>query len=87
MTRLDTTTRHLTPPKLAEQLGVDPSKVLAWIASGELVALNLATSTSGRPRWAITPNDLERFLTGRRSCRPINPQRRRRSPSKVGEFL
>ena len=67
----------LTPPIVAKQLGVDPAKVSTWIKTGELRAINVATKTTGRPRWRIMPADLESFLASR-TARPATPAIRRR---------
>ena len=45
--------RYVSPPAYAKRLGVDPIKVLAWIKRGELRAINVATATTGRPRYRI----------------------------------
>lgn len=57
----------MTPGDVAKRLGVAVGKVLTWINSGELVAINLATKRSNRPRWAIQRDDLDAFLRSRRS--------------------
>lgn len=57
----------MTPGDVAKRLGVAVGKVLTWINAGELVALNLATSKSNRPRWVIQREALEAFLNSRRS--------------------
>ena len=75
-----TTTKWLTPPNIAESLGVDPAKVLVWINSGELEASDVATKRGGRPRWRVSPEALERFLENRKcsaSSKPVRVQRRR----------
>ena len=71
-----------TPPQIAKRYAVNPDKVLAWIRSGELTAVNVATSSSGRPRWRITAAALAE-IEGRRSSRPAAKPatRRRREPS------
>jgi excisionase family DNA binding protein len=46
----DDPSTYRTPPEIARRLGVGPEKVLAWIRSGELAAVNLATTRHGRPR-------------------------------------
>lgn len=56
--------RFLIPRDIAEQLGVNVSKVLAWIKSGELLAANVSNSDS-RPRWRIKPEAFEAFLSAR----------------------
>ena len=55
----------LTPPQLAKQLGVDAQKVLGWIRSGELRAVNVAERACLRPRWRISAEAIEEFLRRR----------------------
>ncbi len=43
-----------TPPQLARRYGVNVDKVHQWIKTGELLAVNVAASACGRPRWRIT---------------------------------
>lgn len=43
----------LTPPELAALWGISPHRVLQFIRSGELRAINLASRRGGRPRYAI----------------------------------
>ena len=82
-----TLTRWLTPPDVAEQLGVEPPKVIAWINAGELVAVNVAQSLHGkRPRWRIDPRELEAFLL-RRQKRPNAPRAKRRKLVGVTEYF
>jgi len=69
----------LTPPQIARQLGVDAAKVIRWIGSGELVGVNVATSTGGRPRWRVAPEELEAFLGRRRATPATRAPRRRRA--------
>ena len=52
---------YLTPPQLAEIYGVKPAKILAWISSGELAALNLAARGTSRPRYRISPEAIAQF--------------------------
>lgn len=70
----------LTPREYAELREIHVDKVLGWIADGSLRALNLAASTSGRPRWRIPIEEIERFEQTRLSA-PVTspPPRRRRS--------
>ena len=58
--------RNLTPPEIARQYGLATTKVLLWIRTGELVALNLANRGCVRPRYSITPAALEAFEKSRR---------------------
>jgi excisionase family DNA binding protein len=78
----------LSPPQIAEVLGVDASKVLAWLKRGELVGVNLAESATGRPRWRISQEALDRFLAARQSHAP-QPKvtRRRKRSAQVIEFF
>jgi hypothetical protein len=80
--------RYLSPPEIARSRGVDAHKILAWIESGELKAVNLATSTSGRPRWKVSPADLAAFEASR-SAGPqpkVSRVRRRKNPNIVEFF-
>jgi excisionase family DNA binding protein len=78
-----------TPPSMAKLLGVDADKVLGWIRTGELKAFNVATRSSGRPRWRIEQEALDEFLQRRQSPAPVVPQprRRRRKREGVTEFF
>lgn len=74
-----TSNRHfLNPPEVAVMLGVSHPKVLAFITSGELEAVNLASKLGSRPRWGISRESLDRFLMVR-SNRTV-PQPARRKP-------
>ena len=64
-----------TPPAVARRLGVNSHKILRWIASGELRAVNVGDGT--RPRWRIMADDLRAFLD-RRAAQPAAKQARRR---------
>jgi hypothetical protein len=66
--------RFLSPPQVARMLRCGADQVLAFIRSGELKATNL--STGSRPRWKISPVDLQSFLDGRSN------QATRQEPSK-----
>jgi excisionase family DNA binding protein len=70
--------RYLPTPAVAETLGVNESKVLTWIRTGELVAINVATRLGGRPRWRIAQEALDQFLTARSAQPPAPVERRRR---------
>jgi hypothetical protein len=68
-----------TPPELARRYGVNPDKVVSWIDAGELAAMNLATTTGGRPRYKITDEAVQAF-EARRAVVPAAPVRRRKRP-------
>jgi excisionase family DNA binding protein len=71
----------LTPPEVANRLGVEPAKVISWIKRGELVAVDLVERTGGRPRYRIRREALEQFLE-RRSTKPPEPAPvRKRKPA------
>ena len=54
--------RMITPPGYAAEIGVSPQKVLDWIASGELPAMNAAQDPyGGRPRYLIDRADIVVF--------------------------
>lgn len=67
----------LTPPQVAAQLGVSPDTVLAWIRSGELLALNVGNPKGKRPRFRVEPGALAEFK--RRRAPEPKPVRRRRA--------
>ena len=76
--------RSKSPPEYAKEHGVDPSKVLAWIRSGELRAINLATSTTGRPRYRILLEAIVEFEERRSARQPVKPVRRKRKKQESG---
>jgi hypothetical protein len=84
----DTTHRRkLTPPEIARRYGIHPLKVLGWIRSGELRAVNVAASPLKRPRWRVDERDLEVFEQ-RRTAQAVAPGRRkRRRAADVIEFF
>lgn len=73
---------YMTPPAVAEYLGIDQRKILGWIARGELHAVNLSTGTQ-KPRWYIRRDDLDAFLAARAS-RPAPKPTRRPAPVDAG---
>jgi hypothetical protein len=64
--------------QLAARWHVGQSKILAWIHSGQLRAVNVAANLSGRPRWVVLPDALVEFERRRAGGPPPKPQRRRR---------
>jgi transposase len=78
----------VTPPKLAKRYGVDVHKIIAWVRSGELPAMNSATTQGGRPRFLIDESDILAFET-RRSVEPARKSTRkpRQKSTNVIEFF
>lgn len=66
----------MTPPQFAEFIGVSAEKVLGWIRTGELRAINL--SQSSRPRWKIVAKDAQAFLDGRANHSTATPAKKSR---------
>ena len=62
-------------------------KVLRWIKSGELAAINLATAAAGRPVWRIGQKALEAFLDARQAQPPAPKARRRSRQRSYKEFV
>jgi len=58
---------RLTPPEIARLYRVSPGKVLQWIRTGQLAAINVATTTKGRPRYLVAPDALSEFEEGRKA--------------------
>ncbi len=80
----DVVAKWLTPPELGRQIGVDPAKVIAWILSGQLAAVNCATRSTGRPRWKISPQAVEDFARRRAAPAAKRQRRPRRVAAEVG---
>ncbi len=70
--------KSFTPPEVAEELKIHPEKVRGWVKKGELLAVNVAASPTGRPRWRIAEADLADFLARRSAPKPTPKMRRRR---------
>ena len=69
----------LTVADVAVRYRVSPDKVRAWIARGELHAINTAGTLCGKPRWVIPPEGLAEFekrRAGGPSPKPPRKQRR-----------
>ena len=81
--------RKVTPPQLARRWGVSADKVLTFIRSGELPAMNLAMRQGGRPRYRIDEGDIADFEL-RRTVQASPPKARsgrRKRPNEVIEFF
>ncbi len=81
-----------TPPQLAARWGLSPTKVLAWIRAGELVAFDASTKRGGRPRFLIDETAIKDFEAQRSTA--VKPQRtassgrglRRKDPNVIEFF-
>jgi hypothetical protein len=81
--------RHtfLTPPQVAERMGVKPSKVIGWIRAGELEAINAASSMAKQPRFRISLKALEQFEKNRTVSPPPKQQRTKHLREKPSDFI
>jgi excisionase family DNA binding protein len=78
----------LTPPEIAKHLRVSSDKDLAWIRSGELRAVNVATRLGGRPRYKVQVSELEAFEARRAAVTEKRPIRRRaRRDERIIEYF
>jgi transposase len=73
----------LTPPAIGKLLGVTPETVIAWIRSGDLNGINVATNLAGRPRYKVAQESLDRFLTRRMTVPRVKPVRREKNYASV----
>jgi Helix-turn-helix domain len=73
--------KKITPPELAKQWGISPEKVLVWITSGELRAIDASTHRGQRPRYLIDVDDLAAFERSRAVTPPPVSTPRRRRPN------
>ncbi len=78
----------LTPPQLARQWGVSADKILSFIRSGELRAVNAASKRGGRPRYLIDVADIAAFEAAREASSPppAKPRRQRKQDAGVIAF-
>lgn len=74
---MGTDTEAMTPRQVARRYHVGVHKVLTWIATGQLAAVNVATDLARRPRWIVMADALTQFEQ-RRAASPSTPPRRRR---------
>ena len=80
---------YLTPPAIARELGIDPSKVIGWIMRGELRGVNVSANpaTAKRARWRVAKDDLENFLDTRAAQPVRSVERKRRRRPGVVEYV
>ena len=84
---MNTSRTKLSPPQIARRWGVSPQKMLAWIGSGELRAINAATRLGGRPRFLIDVADLAAFEERRAVVATPAAVRRRRRDIGITKFF
>lgn len=77
----------LTPAQAAELLGIATGKVLGWIQSGELSAVDVSAARGQRPRWRIDPAEWDRFINARRSSPPPKLSKPRKLRGTVTKFI
>jgi hypothetical protein len=80
-----------TVPELAEREHIGQSKLRAWIESGELLAVNLATRRGSRPRWHVSRESWDAFKLARSNAGLARARRRHRSqrftPAHVTQYI
>ena len=82
--------RTYTTKEVAESLRVSPDKVLAWIRSGELEAVDVSTRGSRKKRFRVTHDAFQQFLrsrTTRPAPRPERRARRRQDEERIPEYV
>jgi hypothetical protein len=74
---------------VAKLWGVSPDKVLAWIRSGELRAIDASGRRGGRPRYLIDVADLAAFEKTREAMQVerVQPRPRRKQAEGVIEYF
>jgi hypothetical protein len=76
----------LTIADLARRWRISRDKIRSFVRRGELVAVNLATTLSGRPQWRVTPESVEKFERRRTSAPPPKPPRRKKRADLIDFF-
>jgi hypothetical protein len=69
--------RGYTVRDVARYFRVGRARILTWIRSGELKALNTAAAVCGRPRFVVTPEALSDFERRRQAITPTKSAPRR----------
>jgi hypothetical protein len=72
---------------VAKAWGIDVNKVIAWIRSGELRAINGAKKAGGKPRYLIDLADLEAFEAARSTVPVPRSTRKRRATENVTRYF
>ncbi len=83
-----TAKQKYTPPEIAKLWGGSPDKVVGWIRSGELRAIDASSKRGKRPRYLVDLTDLEDFERSRQVIADPKPTpRRRKQTDGVIEFF
>jgi excisionase family DNA binding protein len=78
----------ITVPEIAKAMGVNETKILRLIASGEIAAVNVAQALGNRPRWRISPQAFDDFLAMRGAkVATATPKSRRKKPTGDIQFF
>jgi hypothetical protein len=72
---------YQSPPEIAKEWRVSCDRVLHFIKTGKLRAVNLSEGHE-RPRWKVSPDDKAAFLAGRSNHTTVKPVRENRVVAK-----
>ena len=73
----------MTVPEVARILRVRRNKVLAWIKTSALKAVNITERVGGRPKYRIRRDDLDAFLTLRNTVQAVKLGRPKDAPTQA----
>lgn len=79
--------KTFSPREIAQRFRVSHAKVLVWISSGELRAVNVASTPGGKPMYRVYPADLEAFENARVVVPPQPKPPRRRRATGVKQYV
>jgi hypothetical protein len=71
------------PRDLCRRWRVGLAKIMTWIRSGALRALNVGSDRCGRPRYVIPPESLAAFEARRATTPPPKPARRKKRTDEI----
>jgi hypothetical protein len=74
----DEHSRGLSVADLARRWRKGEDQIRGWIKSGELRALNVASTLSGKPRYVVTPEALAAFEQRRLAATPLPPPKHKK---------
>ncbi|QDT66375.1 helix-turn-helix domain-containing protein [Calycomorphotria hydatis] len=76
----------LSVTQVAERLNTRRQTVLAYIGSGDLVAIDISAVPGGRPTWRVHPDDLLGFISRRTNSKQIGRNPRKKNKD-IKEFF